>query len=687
MTYIESLTFKTQAAQPLPTARGVYVTVHGHFYQPPRENPYLDTIERQPSAYPFHDWKERIYHECYRPNAFSRILNDQGEVLEIVNNFEYLSFNIGATLMSWLQNYDVEVYQRILEADQKSCQRLNGHGNAIAQVYNHIILPLANRRDKYTQIRWGKADFYRRFGREAEGMWLAETAIDAETLEVLIDEGIRFVILAPSQAERCRPLATGENPDPKWLEVGGGQIDPTRPYRCFTTQGRYIDLFFYDGPISRDMGFNDVLASTNHLLGRLGQAIKGDHRPSQLISVATDGETFGHHKRGTEKCLTYAFVREFAQKGWTVTNYAHYLSICPPTWEVILKPVTAWSCFHGVERWQNDCGCGGGGQWHQKWRRPLRDTLNWLRDQLIAVYEDTGKQFFREPWLARDEYIEVILDRSQENVQSFLERHQSRTLSEVEKIDALRLLEMQRHALLMFTSCGWFFEEISRPEGTQILRYAARAIELAADVAGVQLEKEFIFRLELAPSNVDIFTNGAQVYRQLVIPAQISFRQIAAHYAISSLFTSYPQQHRLYCYEALQLDYQKQQIGALSLAVGQVALTNEITWESHRFIFAVLHLGGWDFHCCIQAFSGRKNYGEMKEGLFDTLKQASAARMVVEMSEVFGNQSFDLQHLFAEERYRIMEQVTEKTKQRLDQLYTQVYRGGNCHRPSLSANG
>jgi alpha-amylase/alpha-mannosidase (GH57 family) len=674
MTYIESLTFKTQAAQPLPTARGVYVTVHGHFYQPPRENPYLDTIERQPSAYPFHDWNERIHHECYRPNAFSRILNDQGEVLEIVNNFEYLSFNIGATLMSWLQNYDVEVYQRILEADQKSCQRLNGHGNAIAQVYNHIILPLANRRDKYTQIRWGKADFYRRFGREAEGMWLAETAIDAETLEVLIDEGIRFVILAPSQAERCRPLATRENPDPKWLEVGGGQIDPTRPYRCFTQGGRYIDLFFYDGPISRDMGFNDVLASTNHLLGRLGQAIKGDHRPSQLISVATDGETFGHHKRGTEKCLTYAFVREFAQKGWTVTNYAHYLSICPPTWEVILKPVTAWSCFHGVERWQNDCGCGGGGQWHQKWRRPLRDTLNWLRDQLIAVYEDTGKQFFREPWLARDEYIEVILDRSQENVQSFLERHQSRTLSEVEKIDALRLLEMQRHALLMFTSCGWFFEEISRPEGTQILRYAARAIELAADVAGVQLEKEFIFRLELAPSNVDVFNNGAQVYRQLVIPAQISFRQIAAHYAISSLFTSYPQQHRLYCYEALQLDYQKQQIGALSLAVGQVALTNEITWESHRFIFAVLHLGGWDFHCCIQPFSGRKNYGEMKAGLFDTLKQASAARMVVEMSEVFGNQSFDLQHLFAEERYRIMEQVTEKTKQRLDQLYTQVYR-------------
>jgi alpha-amylase/alpha-mannosidase (GH57 family) len=571
MTYTESLTFQENTTRdPLKTAQGIYVTVHGHFYQPPRENPYLNTIERQPSAYPFHNWNERIHHECYRLNAFSRILNDRGEVVEIRNNFEYLSFNVGPTLMSWLETYDPEVYQRIIEGDEKSCQRLGGHGNAIAQVYNHIILPLANRRDKHTQIRWGKADFRKRFGRDPEGMWLAETAIDAETLEVLIAEGIRFVILAPSQAERCRPLPTPENPQPsaKWTEVGGGQIDPTRPYRCFSQDGRYLDLLFYDGPISRDMGFNEVLASTHHLVGRLGQAIKGDHRPSQLLNVATDGETFGHHKNGTEKCLTYAFTHEFAQKGWTVTNYAHYLSICPPAWEVKLKPVTAWSCCHGVERWQDECGCGGGGNWQQKWRRPLRDSLNWLRDELAKVYEETGKQFFRHPWEARDEYIEVILDRSPAKVEAFLERWQSHPLNEAEIIDALRLLEMQRHALLMFTSCGWFFDEISRPEGTQILRYAARAIELAADVAGVQLEKEFIFRLEFAPSNIATFQNGAQVYRQLVIPSQINFRQVTAHYAISSLFTNYPEQHRLYCYEAQQLDYQKQQIGSLTLAVG-----------------------------------------------------------------------------------------------------------------------
>ena len=380
---------------PLKTATGVYITVHGHFYQPPRENPYLDTIERQPSAHPYHDWNERIHHECYRPNAFARVLNHHQELVGIVNNFEYLSFNIGATLMSWLEKYDPAVYQRILDADRLSCQRLNGHGNAIAQVYNHIILPLANQQDKITQIRWGKADFQHRFGREPEGMWLAETAVDYATLEVLIEEGIKFIILAPSQAEQCRVMPR-EQPS-EWQQVGGQQIDPTRPYRCFVDSKHYIDIFFYDGPISRDMGFNDVLDTADNFASRLGQAIRGDSRTSQLINVATDGETFGHHKGGTEKCIAYALSEQFAQQGWTVTNYAHYLSICPPTWEVQLKPVTAWSCAHGVDRWQDDCGCASGGGWHQKWRRPLRDSLDWLRDRLVTVYKEVGRKFFAIP--------------------------------------------------------------------------------------------------------------------------------------------------------------------------------------------------------------------------------------------------------------------------------------------------
>jgi len=662
-------------SDPLRTATGVYVTVHGHFYQPPRENPYLDAIERQPSAYPFHDWNERIHHECYRPNAFARVVNDRGEIVNIVNNFEYLSFNIGPTLMSWLERYDVEVYQRILEADRQSAKRLNGHGNAIAQVYNHIIMPLANARDKRTQIRWGKADFRSRFGRDPEGMWLAETAVDYATLESLVAEGIKFIILAPSQAERCRPFPTEEEPEPEWLEIGGGQIDPTRPYRCSIGGGKHIDIFFYDGPISRDMGFSDVLYNSSHFAGRIGQAVRGDQRPSQLVSVATDGETFGHHKGGTEKTIAYAFLQEFSRRGWTVTNFAHYLSISPPTWEVELKPVTAWSCSHGVDRWQDDCGCGGGGEWHQKWRRPLRDSLNWLRDRLIEVYEEEGGKLFRDPWLARDEYIQVIRDRDPENVDSFLSTHCWSELTAAEQVDALHLLEMQRHSLLMFTSCGWFFEELSRPEGVQILRYAARAIELAGEVAGTQLEPEFIKRLAQAPSNVECFGDGEAVYRQLVATAQISLEQVAAHYAMSSLFYSYPKHHRLYCYRTDKLDYQLQRMGAMTLAVGQLQLESEITRETNHCVFAVLHLGGWDFHCCIQPFSGRLAYSQLKEKLFSALEQASAAHAILAMVQLFGDdRSFSLQNLFAEERHRIMQLLTAETLTRVDQLYTQVYR-------------
>ncbi|NDJ21668.1 DUF3536 domain-containing protein [Nostoc sp. B(2019)] len=716
----------TQQTDPLRKATGVYVTVHGHFYQPPRENPYLDAIERQPSAAPFHDWNERIHWECYRPNAFARVLNERGEVVGIVNNYEYLSFNIGPTLMSWLERYDVEVYQRILEADAKSAQRLHGHGNAIAQVYNHIIMPLANERDKYTQIRWGKEDFRSRFGRDPEGIWLAETGVDYATLEALVAEGIRFIILAPSQAQRCRPLPTQDDPHPEWHEVGGSQIDPTRPYRCYlkptlstssplsaiaTSNGKtdhssspheegnteglpYIDIFFYDGPISRDMGFSDVVYNSHHFAGRIGSAVRGDHRPAQLISVATDGETFGHHKKGTEKTLAFAFINEFPQHGWTVTNFAHYLSLNSPAWEVELKPITAWSCAHGVGRWQDDCGCGGEGSlWHQKWRRPLRDALNWLRDQLIEIYEENGRQLFRDPWQARDEYIQVMRDRSPANVSRFLSRHQTRKLTAAEQVDALRLLEMQRHALLMFTSCGWFFEEISRPEGTQILRYAARALELAGEVAGVQLEKGFLKRLGLAPSNVEHFKHGAEIYRQLVLTAQVGFKEVAAHYAITSLFGNHkptetrnfqsgqdaasqhhPSHKRVYCYTANELDYQLQRMGSLTLVVGHLKLVSEITWESEHLVFAVLHLGGWDFHCCIQQFIGRRDYSQLKEKLFGALQLASAAHTILAMTQLFGEEAFSLQNLFAEERHRIMRLLSQETLTRLGQLYTQAYR-------------
>ena len=686
-----------------PTDSGIYITIHGHFYQPPRENPYINEIERQESAAPFHDWNARIHHECYRPNAFSRIERSDGKIVKIVNNYEYMSFNMGPTLLSWMEFHDRDTYQAILDADKRSAERLNGHGNAIAQVYNHIMMPLANWRDKLTQIRWGKADFQSRFGRKPDGMWLAETGVDYETLEALFLEGIKFIILAPSQAQRCRPMSTDEHPNPAWQEVGSAQIDPNRPYRCYLRRHRntssnvselgqfhlpadndaYIDVFFYDGPISRDMGFGDLLGNSHNFAKRINQAVRDDHRQSQLVSVATDGETFGHHKHFTEKTLSYAFVEEFPKHGWTVTNYAHYLSLFPPTYEAELKPATAWSCAHGVDRWQGGCECGGEGSDYQLlWRRPLRDSLNWLRDHLATVFVDIGRKYFNDPWEARDRYIDVLQYSLSEGIaehspvleQFFEQQCGSKVSTSSQRVDALRLLEMQRHSLLMFTSCGWFFEELSRPETVQILRYAARAIELAADVAGVLLEDEFIQRLAKAPSNLAEFKNGEGVYRQQVVTNRITLAQVAAQYALSSTLGNYARSQQIYCYTIQQQDYQLQRIGSMSLAIGQIQLVSGITQESVTYIFAVLHLGGDDFHCCIQPFTGRREYEEIKATLFKTLKQANTATVILAMSSNFSGEQFNLHHLFAEERHRILQQLADETLTRLDQLYEQVYR-------------
>jgi alpha-amylase/alpha-mannosidase (GH57 family) len=656
-------------------SQGVYVTLHGHFYQPPRENPYIGAIERQDSAAPFHNWNDRICHECYRPNAFARILNEAGEVIEIVNNYEYLSFNIGPTLMSWLEQYDGEVYQRILDADRSSCLRLDGHGNAIAQVYNHIILPLANHQDKITQIRWGKADFQSRFNREPEGMWLAEAAVDYATLEVLIAEGIKFIVLAPE--------ADPQGLDYPWEDVGGSQIDPTRPYRCFLAGGDrtkdYIDIFVYDGPISRGMGFEDVLSSSEQFANRVAQAVRPDREKAQLISIATDGETFGHHKRSTEKSLAYAFRNVLPQRGWTITNFAHFLSLHPPTWEVEIKPVTAWSCAHGVDRWQADCGCGGeGGVWHQKWREPLRDALDWLRDQLAQIYTELGEMLFQDPWTARNDYVAVLQVQAQplasEVRDRFLAHHQQHLLSPAEQVDALRLLEMQRYALLMYTSCGWFFEELSRPEGVQILRYAARAIALAKEVSGTNLEPEFIAHLALAPSNVEQFGNGAGVYQQLVLPSQVTLHQIVANYAMTSLFRAYPEESHTYNYQTFQFDCETHRMGNLHLAIGHLQLTADTTAETTQVIFAVLHMGGWDFHCVIQPFTGRPYYTALKQALFDQLQQASVPRLVLAMNQYFGDRYYGIQNLFAEDRQKLLDMLAQTTLMRLAQMYTQVYR-------------
>jgi alpha-amylase/alpha-mannosidase (GH57 family) len=290
------------------------------------------------------------------------------------------------------------------------------------------------------------------------------------------------------------------------------------------------------------------------------------------------------------------------------------------------------------------------------------------------VFEQRGATLLREPWAARDAYIAVIGDRSDDSVNAFFATHQSRELSAPERVAALQLLEMQRHTLLMYTSCGWFFEEISRPEGTQILRYAARAIELAGEVAGIALEQGFINRLSLASSNVEHFKDGAGVYQALVKPSRVPLEQVAAHYAIGSLFNDYRPQQPVYCYTVVQHDYRRQRLGPMSLAVGQVEIVSAITHESLNLAFAVVHLGGWDFHCCIRSFHSRLDYAQAKDELFDCLGQASAAQTILTMNRTFGTCTYNLQDLFAEERHRMMRLLSQDTLLRLDQLYSQVYR-------------
>ncbi|NTW49488.1 MAG: DUF3536 domain-containing protein, partial [Chlorobiales bacterium] len=401
-----------------------YICIHGHFYQPPRENPWLEEIEVQDSSYPFKNWNERITSECYAPNTSSRIL-DHDKIIEIVNNYSKISFNFGPTLLSWMERHSPQVYQAILDADKESRKRFSGHGAAIAQVYNHIIMPLANERDKHTEVIWGIRDFEHRFKRKPEGMWLAETAVDIETLEVLAAHGIKFTILAPRQAMRVRRIGETE-----WHDVSGEKIDTRFPYLCELPSGANIALFFYDGMISRDLAFGELAYNGENLARRL-HAVFGEEESQPILAhVATDGETYGHHHRHGDRALAYCLYFTEKNNLAKITIYAEHLRQHPPTNEVEIIENTSWSCYHGIERWRRNCGCNGGSPgWSQVWRDPLRSGLDRLRDELIKIYEQHAGAFFTDPWRARNDYIEVILDRTLENVERFLAQNVGRDLS------------------------------------------------------------------------------------------------------------------------------------------------------------------------------------------------------------------------------------------------------------------
>ena len=649
-------------------ARDRFVCVHGHFYQPPRENPWLEAIEIQDSARPYHDWNVRVTAECYAPNGASRILDGNGRIVEIRNNYAAISFNVGPTLHGWLQEADPETDAKILEADAVSQAARGGHGNAIAQAYNHIILPLANRRDKETQVAWGIADFRRRFGRDPEGMWLPETAVDTESLEALTAQGIGFTILAPHQAGRVRRIGGAE-----WTDVQGARVDPSRPYLCRLPSGKSIVLFFYDGPISRAVAFEGLLNSGETFANRLAAGLSDDRKGPQLVHIATDGESYGHHHRFGEMALTRA-LQLLEQRGVArLTNYGEFLSLHPPEDEVEIVQPTSWSCVHGVERWRSNCGCNAGHPgWNQEWRRPLREALDWLRDELGRVYETHAAPLLRDPWAARNAYIGIILDRGAGSVDAFFVEHGADALTAGDRPRALWLLEMQRHALLMFTSCGWFFDELSGIETVQVIKYAARAIQIA-ERFGAKLEDEFIGRLAAAKSNLRRWGDGAQVYRRVVRPSMVTFPRVVAHYAISGLFEEYQPDARVFSYTVWGLDTRREESGGNRLAVGLVEVASRITGQPAQASFAVLHLGGVDVQCGVRMDASPEWHEETAGEIIEAFRTRGASEVVRLLDARFGTSLFTLSDLFSEARRRILGLIIEEPLARFDGVYRQLY--------------
>lgn len=654
-----------------------YLCIHGHFYQPPRENPWLESVEHQESAYPFHDWNERITAECYGPNANSRILDDEGFITRIVSNYSWVSFNFGPTLLAWMERARPDVYQAILRADADSLRNFSGHGSALAQAYNHSILPLCNERDRRTQIHWGIRDFEHRFGRAPEGMWLPETAVDTPTLEVLAEAGIAFTILAPHQAAEVRPPGRKD-----WRDVRGARIDPRRGYFTRLPSGRSIALLFYDGPVSQAVAFEQLLSNGDKFRHRLVGTFD-DREGPQLVHIATDGETYGHHHRNGDMALAYALRTIEADPAVELTNYGEFLERFPPDHEVRIEERSSWSCAHGIERWRRNCGCNTGGrpEWNQEWRTPLRESLDALRDRLVALYEDHAPRVLRDPWAARDEYIDVILDRSDASIARFFADHgQPDAATEQDQTIALKLLEMQRHAQLMFTSCAWFFDELSGIETVQVLGYAGRAIQLAAEIAMVNLEASFLQQLSEARSNLVEQGDGAQVYNMHVVPQAVDLSRLVAHYAVSSLFSDYSERTRVHAYLVDQIDAHYKSLGRSKLAVGKVRVVSEVTREHQVLSFGVLHMGDHNLSGGVREFQGAPEYEQMCDEVLGAFSRADMPEALRLLDKHFLELTYSLRSLFRDEQRRVLDVIVGSAMTDAEGLSGRLY---EAHSPLL----
>jgi alpha-amylase/alpha-mannosidase (GH57 family) len=651
-----------------------FICIHGHFYQPPRENPWLETVETQDSAAPYHDWNERICAECYATNGAARIVNNKNQITRIVNNYARISFNFGPTLLSWLMENAPRTYRMILDGERRSRKAFKGHSSAMAQVYNHIILPLASRRDRITQIRWGIADYQHHYGAPPEGMWLAETAADNESLELMAQHGIKFTVLAPHQCKRIRSLKEGS----AWTETANATVDTTRPYQLRFASGLSIAVFFYDGPASRAIAFEGLLNSGENLAGRLKSGFEYNANP-QLVHVATDGESYGHHHKYGEMALAYALRLLEEDPTVNLTNYGSFLEQFPPEFEAEIVENTSWSCVHGIERWRSDCGCNGGRQgWNQTWRAPLRKALDELRDALVPLTEAAGAKLFKDVWAARDGYIEAMLDHSPQLVEQFFRKHQRRPLTVPEHVRALEIMEMQRHAQLMYTSCGWFFDDISGIETVQVIAYAARVLQLAKEAFGIEaapLEPAFVANMAEARSNMAKAGDGAKIYMEQVSTKQLDLEQVAAHYAISSIFSSFAEETDLFCFRIWRNSYEVYTSGRGRLALGRVQIVGAITGKQQGFSFAVLHFGDQNITAAVKPYEPEDAaaFEAFAKEAAEHVQRADFPEVIRLLDRYHGHMDYSLTSLFTDEQRRIVQLILNSTLADIENSLTTIY--------------
>jgi alpha-amylase/alpha-mannosidase (GH57 family) len=663
-----------------------YVCIHGHFYQPPRENPWLERVEMEEGATPYHDWNQRITSECYAPNAASRIMDSQDMILAIINNYSLISFNFGPTLLSWMERESPEVYRSILEADVKSRSYFSGHGSALAQPYNHIIMPLANRRDKKTQVIWGIRDFSTRFKRQPQGMWLPETAVDTETLETMAKEGIEFTLLAPRQASSFRRLDGGD-----WTDVKEGSIDTRIPYLCRLPSGKSIAIFFFNQEISNSVAFSKLLSNGEEMANAILGAFSEDPPGDQLVHLATDGETYGHHHKFGEMALSYCLhnIRESGRA--IITNYGEHLARSPPKHEVRIQENTSWSCSHGIERWRDDCGCSVGSSPCQVWRRPLREAMDWLRDSLSQLYEVEASKYLHDPWSARDEYIFVILNRARGNVEAFLKRHSRRDLSQEEMTTVLRLLELQRYAMLMYTSCGWYFDDISGIEALQVMKYASRSIQLAMEVSGIDLEEDYLERLRPARSSRSDFASGEEIYLRLIKPEVVDLMKVGAHYAISSIFNSHSGiTSEIYSYAIKDEAFFPAKAGKSTLLIGRSKIISNITWENQIASYAVLWSGGNMIYGGARPDMSLEQFYLARDDLQHAFMEGETNQVMASITDRFKAQTcapYSLKDLFKDKQVEVINKTLLVPMAKAMDYYSQIFKESRSSLETLTGLG